>query len=291
MARVIGIALPLSARKALVACGICRSLPGGFEFSMGILDDLRQRDPDTLHRFLWSNHLAYAASYEIPKRFGASNLNPSRRILFAEMETYLNSLGVEPHLDVASAFEVGCSMGYLLRHLEVEVCPSAEILHGLDIDAYAVDAGAAHLRSLQSKVRLHTADLAATEQIMGKQIYDLVLCCGVLMYVNENTAEELVRTMLSHAGFLVGVICLAHPRGKHSALERSETRLPDGAFIHNVHRMIRRAGGRVVSSNHIESSISGSSPSHAILAEPPRSAGRIDRKQRLKAPSTHRPLQ
>jgi hypothetical protein len=48
---------------------------------MGMLDDLRRNDPDGLHRFLWSNHLAYAASYEIKRRFGVSKLNPSRRRL------------------------------------------------------------------------------------------------------------------------------------------------------------------------------------------------------------------
>jgi len=269
-ARVIGQTLPLPARKALAASRMCRISRGGLELSMGLLYDLRHRDPDGLHRFLWSNHLAYAASYEIPKRFGPANINPSRHILFRDMAEHLRSRGVEPRHDIRSAFDVGCSMGYLLRHLEVEVCPSAEILHGLDIDGYAIDTGAAHLRSVQSRVELFRADMAATEQIMGNRIYDLILCCGVLMYVNENTAEELVRTMLSHAGRLVGLICLADPGRKSIVSGRSARRRSDGTFVHDVARMIHRAGGRVVSSKRIESSISGSSTSHAILAEPAR---------------------
>jgi SAM-dependent methyltransferase len=254
-------------RKSLAASRMCRRFHGGLEFSMGILDDLRRRDPDALHRFLWSNHLAYAASYEIPKRFGAAKLNPSRHILFNDMVGHLRARGVEAHRDIRSVFEVGCSMGYLLRHLEVKVCRSAEILHGLDIDGYAIDTGAAYLSSKQSKVKLYAGDMTESEQIMGERIYDLVLCCGVLMYVSENSAERLVRTMLSHAGRLVGLICLAHPG--EVAFGRSHTRRSDGAFSHDVHQMILRAGGRVVSSKLIETRVSGSSPSYAILAEPP----------------------
>ena len=151
-------------------------------------------DPVGLHRFLWANHLAYAASYEVPKRFGVSNINPTRLILFDKIVGHLRSRGLDPRKDVRSVFEVGCSMGYLLRCLEEEVFPSATILHGLDIDAYAVKAGTAHLSSLRSRVQLFAADLDDAERVMCSQIgggnYDLVLCCGVLMYVNESTAEK-----------------------------------------------------------------------------------------------------
>lgn len=230
---------------------------------MGMLDDLRRRDPVEFHRFLWSNHLAYAETYEIPKRFGAANIKPTRHILVNRIATHLRSRGLNPHQDVRSVFEVGCSMGYLLRHLEEEIFPSATVLHGLDIDAYAIQTGTAHLSSLGSRVRLSAADIEATESVMGGQKYDLVLCCGVLMYVNESTAEKVVRAMLAHADHLVGLICLAPPGG----LRRSEMREYDGAFIHNMDRLIDRAGGRVVSSDSISASVSGASPSHVILAE------------------------
>jgi SAM-dependent methyltransferase len=234
---------------------------------MGMLDDLRRRDPDAFHRFLWSNHLAYATSYEIERRFGEQNLNPSRRILFDEVVCHLRAQGVDPRMNIRSIFEVGCSMGYLLRHLEVAVCPKAEILHGLDIDRYAVEAGMQHLSSMQSKVRLFASDLADAPRIMGAQRYDLVLCCGVLMYVNQSAAEEAVGTMLARANCLVGIICVA-PAEQNAFLSGESVVRADGAFLHDVNGMIGRAGGKVVSSKWIGSVVSGSSPSYAILAEP-----------------------
>jgi SAM-dependent methyltransferase len=266
---VLGRTLPLPLRQGLVVRVGHRKLPGGFEFFMGMLDDMRRQDPDALHRFLWSNHLAYAATYEIPRRFGAPNINPTRHLLFRDILAYLRSNGVNPREDVRSVFEIGCSMGYLLRHLEAEVFPSAAILHGLDIDRHAIEAGTAHLGSLQSKVKLFAADMAAAEHVMGNRMYDLVLCCGVLMYVNQKTAERVVRSMLSHAVRLVGLICLAHPKSQNLDLAMSETRDVDGSFIHDVNRMIRQAHGKLVSSQWVGTATSGSSPSYVILAEPP----------------------
>src|SRR4029077_20180352 len=128
-----GKLLPSSTRRTLVTW-VGRRLPWGLEFAMGMLDHLRRRDPVQFHRFLWSNHLAYARTYEIPARFGASNINPTRHILFSRMLAHLRCRRLEPHRDVRSVFEVGCCMGYLLRHLEEEVFPAAEVLHGIDID-------------------------------------------------------------------------------------------------------------------------------------------------------------
>src|SRR5262249_3822932 len=108
-ARTIGQTLPLSLRKVLLTSRLWQISGGKFDFAIGMLDDLRRRDPDALHRFLWSNHLGYAASYEVPCRFGATRLNPSRRILFSDMVDHLRSRGIDPRLDVRSIFEVGCS--------------------------------------------------------------------------------------------------------------------------------------------------------------------------------------
>jgi 2-polyprenyl-3-methyl-5-hydroxy-6-metoxy-1,4-benzoquinol methylase len=271
-ATVISRTLPLAVRKMIVRSRACRKTKAGAWFAIGMLDDLRRRDPDALHRFLWSNHLAYAATYEVSRRFGPSNLNPSRRILFDEMHSHLLSHGFDPGKKVRSILEIGCSMGYLLRHLEVEVFPSAETLHGIDIDEYAVTTGMAHLSSLQSKVKLSVADMAAADRVIGDRTYDLVLCCGVLMYVNERTADEVVRLMCSRANCLVGIICLAHPEDHRTAPVRSAKRSSDGAFIHDVDQMIRRAAGTIVRSTFIGTEISGSSPSYAILAVPPSSA-------------------
>jgi hypothetical protein len=85
------------------------------------------------------------------------------------------------------------------------------------------------------------------------------------MYVDQSTAEKVVRAMFSSAACLVGLICLAPPRDN---LVESEIRGSDGAFIHNIELMIRRTGGIVVSSTWIGTSTSGASPCHVILAEP-----------------------
>ena len=266
-ARALGRVFPLSTRQSLVAfVGRRRKLPVPFrfEFAMGMLDDLRRRDPVALHRFLWSNHLAYAASYEVPRRFGVSRINPTRHALFAGITEHLRSRGLDPRKDIRSVLEIGSSQGYLLRHLEASVFPAATILHGLDIDAYAVQEGSAHLRSIGSRVKLFTADMEAAEHVMG-DAYDVVLCCGVLMYVTGSIAEKVARTMFSRASRLVGLICLA-PREGHAG--PSSVRASDGAFVHDMEPIIRRAGGRVVSCSWIGTNTSGSSPSHVIVAEP-----------------------
>jgi SAM-dependent methyltransferase len=267
-AAIIGRMLPLSVRQSLVASRVGRSSRGGLEFAVGMLRDLHRRDAGAFHRFLWSNHLGYAAGYEVGKRFGALNLNPSRRILVDDIASYLRERGVDPRRDIRSVLDIGCSLGYLLRHIEVSLCPSAEVLHGIDIDKYAIHSGMAHLSSLESKVKLFVADMAAAGRFIGNRAYDVILCCGVLMYSDEQCAYEAVRTMLRSARRLVGIICLAEHPNIRTPAGRSFTRSSDGAFIHDVARMIHLAGGRVAASRRIEAEISGSSPSHAILAEP-----------------------
>ena len=262
--------LPLRVRQNLVVWAERGKLPGGFELSMGMLEDLRRRDPDTLHRFLWSNHLAYAAHYEVTRKFGSENINPTRHLLFSDMVDYFRARGVDPQEHVRSVFEVGCSMGYLLRHIEEEVFPNATILHGLDIDGHAIETGSAHLRRLNSTVKLFAVDMSLAGNTMGDQLYDVVLCCGVLMYVNNAKAESVIQAMFSHARHLVGLICLAPPESEAAGKPASpQPRESDGAYIHDVTRMIRQAGGTVVSSKWVGTETSKSSPSHVILAEPP----------------------
>jgi 2-polyprenyl-3-methyl-5-hydroxy-6-metoxy-1,4-benzoquinol methylase len=229
---------------------------------MGMLTDLRRRDPVALHRFLWSNHLAYAARYEISHRFGASKINPTRHALFDSISAHLRSRGLDAGSEIRSVLEIGCSQGYLLRHLETTMFPSATILHGLDLDAHAIRTGSEHLNSLGSRVKLFAADMEASETIIGSETYDVVLCCGVLMYVNPDIAEKVVRMMFARVVRLVGLICLAPVNGRHGV------RASDGAFVHDMDPLIHKAGGRVLSSCWIGTSTSGSSPSHVIVAEP-----------------------
>jgi SAM-dependent methyltransferase len=254
----------LGTRQNLVAFIGHQKLPTSFrfEFAMGMLTDLRHSDPVALHRFLWSNHLAYAARYEAPHRFGASKINPTRHVLFNSISAHLRSRGIDAGREIRSVLEIGCSQGYLLRHLETTMFRSATILHGLDLDAHAIKTGSEHLDSLGSRVKLFAADMEMPEKIIGGGIYDVVLCCGVLMYVNPIIAERVVRMMFSRAVRLVGLICLAPLKGQHGLRES------DGAFVHDMDSMIDRAGGKVLSSRWIGTTTSGSSPSHVIIAEP-----------------------
>jgi SAM-dependent methyltransferase len=261
---VFGRTLPLTIRQTLVAFIGRRKLPAPFrfEFAMGMLADLRRRDPVALHRFLWSNHLAYAARYEVPHTFGASKINPTRHALFNSISAQLRSRGLDEGTDVRSVLEIGCSQGYLLRYLETTIFRSATILHGLDLDAYAIRTGSAHLDSVGSRVKLFAADMETAESTIGSKTYDVVLCCGVLMYVNASIAEKVVRMMFARAVHLVGLICLAPLEGQCGV------RTTDGAFVHDMHPLIDKAGGNVLSSRWIGTDTSGSSPSHTIVAEP-----------------------
>jgi SAM-dependent methyltransferase len=230
---------------------------------MGMLDDLRRRDPTRLHRFLWSNHVAYASTYEVRRRFAPDQINLTRHMLFNNMRDLLRSRGVEPSKDIRSVLELGCSAGYLLRHLETQIFPSATVLHGIDIDAHAIRAGAAHLNGLGSKIQLFAADLESADRIIGDRVYDVTLCCGVLMYLSEAIAEKVIRTMLMHACNVIGLICI--PFQDRQAC--SPVRALDGAFVHNVGTMINRAGGHVISSTLVGAETEGVNPSHLILAE------------------------
>lgn len=259
-----GRALPLTTRQNLVAFIGHQKLPTPFrfEFAMGMLTDLRHRDPVALHRFLWSNHLAYAARYEVPHRFGASKINPTRHVLFDSISAHLRSRGFDAGTDIRSVLEIGCSQGYLLRHLETTMFRSATTLHGLDLDAHAIRTGSAHLDSAGSRVRLFAGDIETAEKIIGSETYDVVLCCGVLMYVNASIAEQVVRMMFTRVVRLVGLICLAPLKGQCGL------RASDGAFVHDMVPLIDKAGGKVLSSRWIGTPTSGSSPSHVIVAEP-----------------------
>ncbi|HWB82544.1 MAG TPA: class I SAM-dependent methyltransferase [Bryobacteraceae bacterium] len=257
--------LPLEIRKGLVLRIERLKFRWVPDFSIGILEDLRRHDPEALHRFLWSNHLAYAATYEPKKKFEASSLNPTRQLLFRQIVDYYRSSGLNPQEQIRSVFEVGCSLGYLLRYLELYVLPAAAPLHGIDIDRYAVRTGMSYLQSVNSKVQLFDADVAKIGEATGNQQYDLVLSCGVLMYLNKKTAKATLQKMFALSRRLVGIICTAH-QGDGGATLNSETRKSDGAYLHDMHSMIRESGHYIISSTFVDFAESGSSPSYVILA-------------------------
>ena len=124
-------------RRAAIVVGRQRWLGGRYWWVLELLRDFADLDPNEFHRFLWSHHLAYAETYDVSSRFGPAHLHPSRQIFFEGLVGALARRGIAPTA-VRSVFEAGCSLGYLLRHLETEAFTSATLLEGNDIDRFAV---------------------------------------------------------------------------------------------------------------------------------------------------------
>ncbi len=241
--------VPLGMRKR-AAIWICRRQGLPVErrawLSARLVGDLAERDINAYHKFLWEHHLFYAHTYETELRFGRENINGTRLMFFDDMVRVLREQGRDPARDIRSVFEVGCSLGYLLRHLETEVFPAAEVIQGSDIDAYAIERGRAHLAHLGSRVDLLHGDMASLSGSLAGRRYDVVFAAGVLLYLTEDAAGRLVADMLRHTRHLLAIAALAHPERDNRELEASVTRAHDGTWIHNVDRMLERAGARIV---------------------------------------------
>jgi hypothetical protein len=238
--------IPLAARRSMVVW-LARhgSVPYRDRLVFELVRDYAQRDPSGCHRFLWAHHLAYAASYSVEQRFGAEHINETRHLLFADLRRVLIERGIEPETDVRSVFEVGASLGYLLRHLETGLFRSAT-LEGIDIDRQAIEQGSAHLSAMGSKVQLRVADTLQLETVLGSRKADVFLCAGVLLYLADADARELVRSILGHTSMLAAFAGLAHPVQDNASLASSAVRERDATRIHNIDAMVREAGGDVV---------------------------------------------
>ena len=253
--RGIGLALaasrrliPLNARRHLVAwVGRHGSVPYADWLALELVRDFADRDPAAGHRFLWTHHLAYADTYSVERRFGAEQINPSRHLLFEDLHQFLVERGIRPEEDIRSVFEVGCSLGYLLRHLEIGTFRSASTLEGIDIDRRAIEQGSAYLSAIGSNVRLRTADMAELEAVLAGRTMDVVLCAGVLMYLPEADAREVVRSILRHTTVVAAFAGLAHPVQDNATLRTSTIRERDATFIHDIYGMVRDAGGQIES--------------------------------------------
>lgn len=208
-----------------------------------LLVDFAEHDVDAYHKFLWTHHLAYAETYEIGSRFGYENFNATRKLLFEELPARLEEAGLGGLDELRSVFEVGCSLGYLLRYMETELLPNATRLEGIDIDVHAITEGQRYLSELGSKVCLRHGDMEVMDRVLGDDKFDLVLASGVLLYLEQASAERLVSRMLAHTGKLLVITALAHPEIDNAELDASVRRASDGTWVHNVDRMIEAAGG------------------------------------------------
>jgi len=214
-------------------------------WSVELVRDFAEKDVNAYHKFLWAHHLAYAASYEVATRFGAEKMRPSRLMFFAELRLCMEALGLSAE-EIHSVLEVGCSLGYQLRHLETDLFPGAAVLEGIDIDDYAVRSGQEHLGAIGSKISLKCGDIQRLDSLLGGRVYDVIVCTGVLMYLKEAEAAGMVRAMLSHSRVMVAMAGLAHPVLDNAALDCSDVRDRDQTFIHNLDGMVKNGGGSVL---------------------------------------------
>jgi len=239
-------ALPLDTRKQMAIWMDKQSwMPSCHNLSMMMILDWAEKDVGAFHHFLWSHHLGYAKSYEEAHEFGADNVLPTRAIMFEDLKDCLLHQKIDPRTDVKRVFEVGCSAAYLLRYMETNLFPAATTLEVIDIDEYAIERGKAYLSARSSKIHLVCADIADLDRVMDGRNYDVILCAGVLMYLDDSAAADVVRSMLNHCNGLVAIANPAHPLVDNSKLNCSEPR-SDGSLIHNIDAMVERAGGTIV---------------------------------------------
>ena len=276
--------IPLRGRLALVRwLGRNPRIPYRDVLSLELARDFLERNPDRAHRFMWAHHLAYAESYEVAARFGGEHIDGSRHLLFADLAAYLDSAGINPSTDIESLLEVGSSLGFLLRHLEVTAFTGATSIQGLDIDAYAVDRGNRYLREIGSIVQLQTGDVTTLRTHLAGRSVDVILCLGVLLYLPESAAAELVSTIVQHAAVVAVFADVAHPELDNVMLRESTRRKRDSTFVHNIDRMVMRAGGEVVSRRFDPRGGAGGYPPYFVLAtrtDPSNSGGSLRRGQR-----------
>jgi 2-polyprenyl-3-methyl-5-hydroxy-6-metoxy-1,4-benzoquinol methylase len=244
--RPIQMLLPLRTRlKCVIWLGKCGNGSYLSYLQLSLIRDWANECPDAYHHFLWSHNLGYANWYKKKNEFGAENVQPVTRMIFEDLKKYLaNNLGDFPV--VKSVFDVGCSWGFLLRFFETDLFPDAEKLEGNDINKKAIEEGREYLRQHQSRITLFQADISDIDRIMDGSKYDLVTCIGVIIYLNEPAATALIRSMLNHCTGLVVISSIAHPYVDNSQLENTAVRNVDGAFLHNLDRLVKNAGGRVL---------------------------------------------
>jgi len=247
--KVFRFLIPLPLRKRL-AVWVYRLNWGNSNrnewWTLELLRDFVEKDINEYHKFLWSQHMAYAKTYEPGLRFGHENMEASRKIFFSELKDLLVKSNVNPGTDISTVCEVGCSLGYQLRYLETDLFTGARELRGIDIDRYAIAAGAAYLRDVRSKVDLVCADMEALETVMGNRTYDVMVCTGTLMYLNEKSAAHVVDVMLRHTGTVLAIAGLAHPATDNCLLQQSTIREQDKSFIHNLDFMVKKSGGNIM---------------------------------------------
>ena len=225
-----------------------RWLPLPDHLTMGLIRDLQISDPKQFHKFVWANHfMGYARWYDAEQTlFAPEQMEPSRVELFADLSSVLREIRVEPST-IASALEVGCSQGYLLRHLETAVFTGARDLVGIDIDAPAIEKGRRYLANAGSSVKLMAGDMEDLGDLVGAHGFDVTIAAGVLSYLNQVDATRMVSRMLERTNTLMALAGLAWMAGDNATLAHSiESPNHQGQWIHNFDALVNACGGHVI---------------------------------------------
>jgi len=225
-----------------------RWLPVPDHVAMGLIRDLQASDPKQFHKFMWANHvMGYARWYDSERDlFSTERMEPSRVEFFGDLVSVLQQIGAVPSA-MSSALEIGCSQGYLLRHLETSIFTSARNLVGIDIDAPAIEKGSRYLAAAGSSVKLFAADMEDLDSVVGKARFDVTIAAGVLSYLNQADATRMVSRMLERTDTLLALAGLAWTEGDNSSLAHSiESPNHLGQWLHNFDAMVKACGGSVV---------------------------------------------
>lgn len=248
---VIRFCIPLSLRTRLGIWLNRQRWLGRNHVAMGLVRDMGLKNPKEFHKFLWMHHFMGCARWydSEGELFSIEKMQPSRRLFFDDLLSVIRELGLQSS-DIRSILEVGCSLGYLLRHLEADVFPGCQEIVGIDIDGPAIRKGAQYLKQLGSKVVLAQGDMEDAERILGPRTFDLVYAAGVLSYLDESDAARLVSILLRRTNKILALAGLACTTRNNNQLDRSETSSNHDnlQWIHNFEAMVSSAGGRMVRS-------------------------------------------
>lgn len=242
--------LPVAFRKrAAVWAGRQAWLPE--HLSMGLIRDLQSSDPKAFHKFLWSHHIgSHAKHYDSAELFETVKMNGSvqvRNEFFDALVATIKDLGLDPDQDIGSVLEVGCSLGYLLRYLELERFTATEEFVGLDIDGPAIEKGSRYLASVGSRVRLIQGDMEELDRLLGERTFDLIFASGVLSYLNADDAARVVSEMLRRTNRILALLGLANTSTDNNELPQSlMSDKHDNQWLHNFKSLVEAGGGRVV---------------------------------------------
>jgi SAM-dependent methyltransferase len=220
----------------------------GAKLSFALLSDWRKSNPKSFHKFFWSHHLfEYGRSYESPEHFETEGLEASRKLFLADLENAIENAELSRSDHAPSVLELGCSLGYLLNSIEVELLPCATRMVGIDLDSKAIEIGRDCLARKGSRVVLEEGDLEELDRIVGQEPFDLTIAAGVLSYLDESDARQALAKIFRHTSRLIALAGLGNKVTDNRNQEESE-QSPEryDQWVHNFDRMISDLGGRVI---------------------------------------------